>query len=208
LISGQDKKKVGNQLWAQRIYEHAWQSREQSRVPADETFVTNEILKAKMEEFFGADLDDDLFESKQTKSRNTKESVPWSPLACEPEVIFLNSKFKPNTRVISVLQSQWFHGEQSNRNTDCDANSDHSTTSIKHYQAHHLFYSSKFAEAAKIYSELLNLVPPTNLQMRREITDGLTRSYLKAKKYSEALTASQELVSDINIFPAIITYQF
>jgi hypothetical protein len=44
--------------------------------------------------------------------------------------------------------------------------------------------------------------------MRREITDGLTRSYLKAKKYSEALTASQELVSDINIFPAIITYQF
>jgi hypothetical protein len=83
LISCQDKKKVGNQLWAQRIYEHA---RQQSRVPADETFVTHGILKAKMEEFFGADLDDDLFESKQTKSKNTKESVQWTPLTCEPEV--------------------------------------------------------------------------------------------------------------------------
>ena len=40
-------------------------------------------------EFFGADLDDDLFESKKTKSKNTKESVPWTPLTCEPEVMFL-----------------------------------------------------------------------------------------------------------------------
>ena len=44
--------------------------------------------------------------------------------------------------------------------------------------------------------------------MRREITDGLTRSYFKAKKYSEALMASQELVYDINIFRANITHQF
>jgi hypothetical protein len=44
--------------------------------------------------------------------------------------------------------------------------------------------------------------------MRREITDGLTRSYFKAKKYDEALTASQELVYDINIYLASITYKF
>ena len=65
---------------------------------------------------------------------------------------------------------------------------------VKHFQANHLYYILKYEEASVVFGEILKLAPSNNFQLRREISEGLSRSFLKTNKIEEALIAANEFV--------------
>ena len=71
---------------------------------------------------------------------------------------------------------------------------DDSSVNVLHFHASNLYHSSKFLEASDLFADLLGKVPPNNFQLRREISEGLSRSLMKSGKFSEAIEAANEYV--------------
>jgi len=125
-------------------------------------------------EIFGNNFDDDLFESKKSTPQSTvRLDLSWTPNFCEPK---------------------WFAANKQNDGESMNFESpiEDSSVSKTHFHASHLYYTSKFLEASQLFVELLKKVPLTNFQLRREVSEGLSRSLMKLGKWDEAVEAANE----------------
>nr|CAH0106136.1 unnamed protein product [Daphnia galeata] len=78
----------------------------------------------------------------------------------------------------------WFH-EVCEKTSEGDV-----TFNIKHLRANHLYYTGRYMEAALTFTELLKLMRTGNHQ--REVSEGLSRSYLKLGDFKMALEAANQ----------------
>lgn len=56
----------------------------------------------------------------------------------------------------------------------------------------------RYAEASSIFTEMLQLIPPGNHQIKREVTEGLARSLMKEGDLEQALTMAKLFVIQLN----------
>jgi len=122
-------------------------------------------------DIFGSSFDDDLFESKKPTIQSVELKSSWTPHLCEPK---------------------WFMTNNTNDAGSENESIDDSSVNVLHFHASNLYHSSKFLEASDLFADLLGKVPPNNFQLRREISEGLSRSLMKSGKFSEAIEAANE----------------
>jgi len=63
------------------------------------------------------------------------------------------------------------------------------------FRADFLYYRKQYSAAVEIYHHVLELLPPTNALVRREVADSLARCQLHLGGYVEALEYAKSLVS-------------
>ena len=63
------------------------------------------------------------------------------------------------------------------------------------FRADFLYYRKQYSAAVEVYHHVLELLPPTNALVRREVADSLARCQLHLGGYVEALEYAKSLVS-------------
>ena len=63
------------------------------------------------------------------------------------------------------------------------------------FRADFLYYRKQYSTAVEVYHHVLELLPPTNALVRREVADSLARCQLHLGGYVEALEYAKSLVS-------------
>ena len=142
---------------------------------------------------------------------NQKSQLPnlLSDLICRGHQISVNQRLEETKsfilKLLSLLSTnlllisfffQWFAANKQNDGESMNFESpiEDSSVSKTHFHASHLYYTSKFLEASQLFVELLKKVPLTNFQLRREVSEGLSRSLMKLGKWDEAVEAANEFV--------------
>ena len=62
------------------------------------------------------------------------------------------------------------------------------------FRADFLYYRKQYSAAVEVYHRILEILPPTNGLVRKEVTDSLTRCQLHLGGYLEALEYAKSLV--------------
>lgn len=88
-----------------------------------------------------------------------------------------------------VTLLQWFKSVPAGNTILSDS------VNVKHFHANHLYFTGKYLEASQIFSDVFDMVPPGNSQLKREVAEGLARSLMKAGKIEHALDAAEMFVS-------------
>ncbi|XP_067144172.1 uncharacterized protein C8orf76-like isoform X2 [Centruroides vittatus] len=111
---------------------------------------------------FGAELDDDLFET--PKNKNDETSGLYEP---------------------KIYNNEWFNK---------DSNCEDGITTLK-FQADFLYYQHRYRESAEKYLRCLDLLDDSNMTVKRDCLEGISRSFLCLEDNGEALQYALQLHS-------------
>ncbi|XP_023231906.1 uncharacterized protein C8orf76-like [Centruroides sculpturatus] len=111
---------------------------------------------------FGAELDDDLFET--PKNKNDETSGVYEP---------------------KIYNNEWF-----NKDSNCEDG-----ISILKFQADFLYYQHRYRESAEKYLRCLDLLDDSNMTVKRDCLEGISRSFLCLEDHREAIQYALQLHS-------------